>query len=61
MMYMRMAVGHPAWYEIAGSIVGLVVTIWVVLWVASRIYRVGVLMYGKRPNLPEILRWLKYS
>jgi len=27
----------------------------------SRIYRVGILMYGKKPNLPEILRWLKYS
>jgi ABC-2 type transport system permease protein len=61
MMYMRIAAGHPAWYEIAGSIVGLVVTILAVLWVASRIYRVGILMYGKRPNLPEILRWLKYS
>jgi len=29
--------------------------------VSSRIYRVGILMYGKKPNLPEILRWLKYS
>ena len=33
----------------------------IVLWIASRIYRVGILMYGKKPNLPEILRWLKYS
>ena len=33
----------------------------IVLWLASRIYRVGILMYGKKPNLPEILRWLKYS
>ena len=32
-----------------------------ILWVASRIYRVGILMYGKKPSLPEILRWLKYS
>jgi ABC-2 type transport system permease protein len=31
------------------------------IWVTSRIYRVGVLMYGKRPNLPELLRWLRYS
>jgi len=29
--------------------------------VASRIYRVGILMYGKKPTLPEIMRWLKYS
>jgi ABC-2 type transport system permease protein len=38
-----------------------VVTIYVIIWITSRIYRVGVLMYGKRPNLLEILRWLKYS
>jgi ABC-2 type transport system permease protein len=39
----------------------MIATIYAVLWVASRIYRVGILMYGKKPNLPEILRWLKYS
>jgi len=39
----------------------ILVTIYAVLWVSSRIYRVGILMYGKKPNLPEILRWLKYS
>ncbi len=49
-----------AW-QIALSIVGLILTILAVLWFASRIYRVGILMYGKKPNLPEILRWLKYS
>ena len=41
--------------------IGLILTILAVLWFASRIYRVGILMYGKKPNLPEILRWLKYS
>jgi ABC-2 type transport system permease protein len=60
-MYVRIAVKQPPWYEIAISIGELIVTILVVLWVASRIYRVGVLMYGKRPNLPEIIRWMKYS
>ena len=39
----------------------MILTICAVLWFASRIYRVGILMYGKKPNLPEILRWLKYS
>jgi len=39
----------------------MAVTIAIVLWFASRIYRVGILMYGKKPNLPEILRWLRYS
>ena len=31
------------------------------LWFSSRLYRVGILMYGKRATLPEILRWLRYS
>jgi ABC-2 type transport system permease protein len=60
-MYTRLVVGKPGGLAIGISIVELVVTIAVVLWFASRIYRVGILMYGKKPNLPEILRWLKYS
>jgi ABC-2 type transport system permease protein len=50
----------PGW-QIALSFVLMSLTILAILWVASRIYRVGILMYGKKPNLPEILRWLKYS
>jgi ABC-2 type transport system permease protein len=50
----------PSW-EIWLSIVLMSLTILAILWVSSRIYRVGILMYGKKPNLPEILRWLKYS
>jgi ABC-2 type transport system permease protein len=60
-MYSRVIVGHPGALQIAGSILLLVVTIAIVLWLASRIYRVGILMYGKKPNLPEIMRWLRYS
>jgi ABC-2 type transport system permease protein len=61
LMYMRISVSPVPWYEVAASIVMMALTIWAILWVASRIYRVGILMYGKKPNLPEILRWLKYS
>jgi ABC-2 type transport system permease protein len=60
-MYVRIAVHQPPAWQIALSIFGLILTILLVLWFASRIYRVGILMYGKKPNLPEILRWLKYS
>jgi ABC-2 type transport system permease protein len=60
-MYTRVVVHQPPAYQIAISVLILVLTIYAVLWVASRIYRVGILMYGKKPNLPEILRWLKYS
>jgi ABC-2 type transport system permease protein len=57
----RIAIHQPPWYEIAGSIAGMVITLLAVLWLAARIYRVGILMYGKKPNLPEIIRWLRYS
>src|ERR1700722_1870771 len=57
-MYLRISLAMPPMWEIALSIVLMVATICAILWVASRIYRVGILMYGKKPNLPEILRWL---
>jgi ABC-2 type transport system permease protein len=60
-MYTRVIVGKPGSIAVAASILGLVLTVSIVLWFASRIYRVGILMYGKKPNLPEILRWLRYS
>ncbi len=60
-MYTRLIVGKPNPAEVIGALLGMVLTIALVVWVASRIYRVGILMYGKKPNLPEILRWLKYS
>jgi len=32
-----------------------------VIFASAKIYRVGILMYGKRPTLPELARWLRYS
>lgn len=61
LMNFRISIGNPQPWEIALSFVLMSITIAATLWVASRIYRVGILMYGKKPNLPEILRWLKYS
>jgi ABC-2 type transport system permease protein len=61
LMFLRIALGAaPAW-QIVTSITLFVVTIIAVTWVAAKIYRVGVLMYGKRPTLPELAKWLKYS
>jgi ABC-2 type transport system permease protein len=61
LMNFRVSLSMPQPWEIGLSIVLMIATIFAVLWVASRIYRVGILMYGKKPNLPELLRWLKYS
>jgi ABC-2 type transport system permease protein len=38
-----------------------VLAIYAMMWIASRIYRVGILMYGKRPSIGEIVRWMRYS
>ncbi len=61
LMFMRITVQQPPWWQIALSIALLLGTIFGAVWLAAKIYRVGVLMYGKRPSLPELLKWLKYT
>lgn len=60
-MYMRICSQMPPAWQVALSIVLLFASVWGMVWLAARIYRVGVLMYGKRATLPEMLRWLRYS
>ena len=61
LMFMRITVQQPPMWQIALSIVLLLGTIIGEVWLAGKIYRVGVLMYGKRPSLPELIKWLKYT
>jgi ABC-2 type transport system permease protein len=60
-MCLRMSAMAVPWWQLALSLILMVAATYGVLWLASRIYRVGILMYGKRPTLPEMLRWLSYS
>jgi ABC-2 type transport system permease protein len=60
-MFLRMASQVPPAWQFAVSIGLMVLSIWATLWLSSRLYRVGILMYGKRATLPELLRWLRYS
>lgn len=60
-MFLRMASEIPPAWQFGVSIALLMVSIWAVLWFSSRLYRVGILMYGKRATLPELMRWLRYS
>jgi ABC-2 type transport system permease protein len=53
--------GQVPWWQIALSIALMVATIYGMVWLCGRIYRVGILMYGKKPNLPEIMKWIKYA
>jgi ABC-2 type transport system permease protein len=61
LMYLRIAVQPPPVWQIALSLLLLVGTIAGILVLCARIYRIGILMYGKRPTLPEIVKWLKYA
>jgi ABC-2 type transport system permease protein len=52
--------GTP-WIDLAGSIAVLLLATLAALKVSARLYRVGLLLYGKRPTLREILRWILRS
>jgi ABC-2 type transport system permease protein len=58
-MLMRIPFGVP-WWQIALSMLILFGTFMGVVWFASKIYRVGILMYGKKPTWKELYKWLKY-
>lgn len=60
-MFVRMASEVPPLWQFAVSIGLLVLSIVAALWFASRLYRIGILMYGKRATVPELFRWLRYS
>ena len=59
-MLMRYPFG-VAWWEIAISMLILIVTFIGVVWLASKIYRVGILMYGKKPTYKDLWKWLHYK
>ena len=60
-MFLRISVQTPPLWQVALSIALTLLAIWGVIWTAARIYRVGILMYGKRPTFPEIMRWVRQS
>jgi ABC-2 type transport system permease protein len=61
LMYLRIAVQMPPMWQIALSIVIMIATTAFLTWIVAKIYRVGILMYGKKPTIPELVRWLRYS
>jgi ABC-2 type transport system permease protein len=61
LMPLRISLQTPPFWQIALSLVLLFLTTIGAIWASSKVYRVGVLMYGKRPTVPELVRWLRYS
>lgn len=60
-MPMRMTATPVPPLEIAGSLAGVALACVAAIWLSARIYRVGLLMYGKRPSLKELARWVRQA
>lgn len=59
-MLMRVPFG-VSWLELITSMLMLLVTFIFMVWLAAKIYRVGILMYGKKPSYKDLYKWLKYK
>lgn len=60
-MLVRVAMGDVAWWEILTSMFILIVSFILTTKLASKIYRIGILMYGKKVTYKELFKWLKYK
>lgn len=60
-MYVRTLVADPPLWHIAVTIFVSILTISLFFWITAKIFRVGILSYGKRPTIPEIWKWLKVA
>ncbi|QFZ55797.1 ABC transporter permease [Oceanihabitans sp. IOP_32] len=58
-MLMRIPFGVPLWQQLV-SLLLLLGTFMLTVWFAAKIYRVGILMYGKKPSYKELIKWIKY-
>ncbi|WOD43862.1 ABC transporter permease [Hwangdonia lutea] len=58
-MLMRIPFGVPLWQQLV-SLLLLIATFMLTVWFAAKIYRVGILMYGKKPSYKELIKWIKY-
>ncbi len=61
LMTLRIAIATPPFWQIALALILSILTTIGVIRLSAKIYRVGILMYGKRPSLRELRRWLRYS
>ncbi|MFZ0979167.1 MAG: ABC transporter permease [Candidatus Acidiferrales bacterium] len=61
LMPLRISIQAPPVWQMILSVALLFATIFCAIWASAKVYRIGVLMYGKRPTVPELVRWLRYS
>ena len=56
----RVPVGIPVW-ELIAAIASMILWTALIIWLAARIYRVGIFMYGKKPTIKDLISWSKYK
>lgn len=61
LMFMRISVAVPSFFQIAISILMSSLFTMFLAWLGAKIFRVGILMYGKKPTIKEIIRWIRYK
>jgi ABC-2 type transport system permease protein len=61
LMPLRMTLIPVPWYEVALSLAGVALACLAAIWLSARIYRVGLLMYGKKPSFAELARWVRQA
>ena len=59
-MMARLPFGIPLWQEIL-SLVVLYAGFVGMIWVAAKIYRIGIFMYGKKPTIKDLIKWTRYK
>lgn len=58
-MFARIVLGNPPVIEILASVALLAMAVFVGAWISAKIYRIGILMYGKRPSLRQVLQLIR--
>lgn len=61
LMFARILANAAPLWQVLLSFGLMIFSLWGALWLSGRIFRIGVLMYGKKPTLPEVAKWIKYS
>ena len=60
-MPLRITLVPVPWFEVVGALAGVAAACAIAIWLSGRIYRVGLLMYGKKPSFGELARWIRYA
>ncbi len=60
-MPLRITLVAVPWFEVVGALAGVAAACGIAIWLSGRIYRVGLLMYGKKPSFSELARWIRYA